>query len=659
MVEPALFLRFEAVNFGATITDTQDLATIRGASVAALRLAPSLARHIGTQFPDWTVETLYASASEGVLRLTPKSPETEAPLVPAPQPRPIPVPKGKSRNGWPRDIERLANRLLREGRTEDATIEAEARRFWEKEGGSNLKRQSGDSYPVELVIEAVTARVGAARETASAGRVADDTARRLEAVVREFVRQGTPAWRRLTVLPATYRPTAKEDIEGTLAILQSRIRSRQLQELTVPIPDEAESGFPKSDDAVCRVTGVLPADSRNSPSFERRSRSVIDRRRSGVKQKQDFYEDQLREAARHAVELAREVQSKDIFNSAAEADTKNAIAILRKQRRELKAKEIGFAESFKDIVDPPGFPLSPAVAGKLAVIHLDGNNFGKARATRTDFYEFRRFSRYLEVKGGLLLAGLFDWMLGRDSMKVATAAKEEDEAPVRLRFETLLWGGDEMCFVLPAWEAWDFMGVLLKQLVGWRQPEKDRSGDLTFKIGMVFGQAKTPIRDLRSAAETLSRLAKGDGTATRVQAMTLEGIDRADNDPEELRKEQFGDMGKAASAWSIAGEGWQQLTDDTRELLRKAGASQLHRGLREAERKRIGEDKRRLLSATGAEAVEAVKDLMERLQTLGVPDSSANLLAEPRLAKGADEWPFLPLVQLVKLRDFIMAGVER
>lgn len=41
-----LYAKLAAVDFVATLFDTEDLATIRGASAAALRLVPALADHL-------------------------------------------------------------------------------------------------------------------------------------------------------------------------------------------------------------------------------------------------------------------------------------------------------------------------------------------------------------------------------------------------------------------------------------------------------------------------------------------------------------------------------------------------------------------------------------------------------------------------------------
>lgn len=630
-----LYVKFAVVNFDASITDSQDLSTIRGSSVAALRFAPQFVTYLAGQLGDgFKIEPLYSSASEGVARVVVLQ-ETVG----------IRPPRSKNKNRWRRELESLANRLRDTGNTSQAEIADAARQFWNLQGGVGLQLD-GRPYGAEIVAQALGRLIAAAHAPATTPLA--DLENRCALALKDFMGSPTAGWpwNRLTVVITAHH--AEGDLAGTLAALDSKLRTRQLHQLTVPVPDMAPAGIRTAADSVCAVTGVLPADPANSPRFKRRSRSVIDRRRRGVDQRQYFYEDQFR----LVTDLATSLASADaqVLNPTAAALVAAAPAALREAKSRIANADFGFAESFDDIVKDPPPGLAVAVQNKLAVVHVDGNGFGARREERARLHDgfaaYRRFSLYLDVAGGLLLARLLDWMMRRETMW--TRRPVEEEADKRLRFETILWGGDEMCFVLPAWEAWDFAGELVEGLSMWSAPDRGDVRPLTFGIGLVYGHVKTPIRDLRRAADGLCQSAKADRLRTCIQAMTLEGIDRADNDPAAIRREMV-DAPIADKDWIIDTDDWRGLTDDARRLLRDAGAYQLHRELRQAERCN-------LLLDSGQGATDRVQAFKKRLSELGTDPGVAGLVEAPRLARGAERWPFLPLIQLVELGDFIMAG---
>jgi predicted deacylase len=84
--------------------------------------------------------------------------------------------------------------------------------------------------------------------------------------------------------------------------------------------------------------------------------------------------------------------------------------------------------------------------------------------------------------------------------------------------------------------------------------------------------------------------------------------------------------------------------------LRRVGRSQLHRQLRAAEAQGY-------LASGSDEAKTAAAAMRERLEQLGIVAEETALLADDRLAAGS-RVPFLPLVQLVELGDFIEAGAR-
>src|SRR5690606_6727082 len=113
-----------------------------------------------------------------------------------------------------------------------------------------------------------------------------------------------------------------------------------------------------------------------------------------------------------------------------------------------------FARDFEQIAKQDQHPLN----NKLAVFYVDGNGFTKIQEklcgtekNQQDWDAFIRGSRK-------------DWLRDFVSSELLSAEEKKQKdwlgadkngKPV-YRFETLMWGGDEMLFVMPAWAGWRF-----------------------------------------------------------------------------------------------------------------------------------------------------------------------------------------------------------
>src|SRR5579872_3506291 len=85
---------------------------------------------------------------------------------------------------------------------------------------------------------------------------------------------------------------------------------------------------------------------------------------------------------------------------------------------------------------------------KMAVIHLDGNRFGEIQnvlcASPESLQDFDHTLRRL--RSGMLLE-----LIQQTASKGAWTDKNKDDEAGEHRIETLLWGGDEIIWVVPAW----------------------------------------------------------------------------------------------------------------------------------------------------------------------------------------------------------------
>lgn len=275
-----------------------------------------------------------------------------------------------------------------------------------------------------------------------------------------------------------------------VARVEAENRWRQMCALSLAPPAKGSGAA-----GVCGRDGVRPA-SRPGPSpGERVSESVHHRREYGTRVgRAGFYR-------RHA---GLEGDVHRFTNDLAELTT------------------LGSFES-----DPAaGVVRTPSLAGKMAVIYADGNRFGRWRdEIATDLDGYRVFSASLQQMRSHLLANLVNAASADPGFRTATNA---------LRMETLLWGGDEMLFAVPAWRGWWAVRFLCEQFADWSVPGRPDQR-LTHALGVVFCHAKAPIARVRRLAEELAQLAKaalpqGGPDRTLLGVEVLESFDHVGGD---------------------------------------------------------------------------------------------------------------------------------
>ncbi|MBP7339267.1 hypothetical protein [Niveispirillum sp.] len=214
-------------------------------------------------------------------------------------------------------------------------------------------------------------------------------------------------------------------------------------------------------------------------------------------------------------------------------------------RTELNDPELGarFVNSVDDI--PGDLPdtdrIKDTLRNKLAVIYIDGNGFTKIREHVTREGNEHPLTVFANRLSGQqrqqflkpMLTFLIGQSRGENASRVVREIADHDLAndrPVRhpaLRFETLMWGGDEMAFALPAWLAlWWVQAFFTQWAHGWTV-QKHR---LTHGLGMVICDRRTPLRQARAMAESLADAAKEARGAMgeRIDALQIEIFESAD-----------------------------------------------------------------------------------------------------------------------------------
>ncbi len=169
-------------------------------------------------------------------------------------------------------------------------------------------------------------------------------------------------------------------------------------------------------------------------------------------------------------------------------------------------KQYNFSENFEDLADNKAYSK---LNGKIAVIYIDGNRFSQiqkkilqdTQSAKEDLVKAQEgFDKTIQNNRSELLLGLLLAMIDVNSESGFKHSIQLQENRKILRLETLLWGGDEMLFVLPAWLGFELIHYFFDKTKDWKIDEQS----LTHAAGMVFCSAKTPIRNIQELAKSLA-----------------------------------------------------------------------------------------------------------------------------------------------------------
>lgn len=141
----------------------------------------------------------------------------------------------------------------------------------------------------------------------------------------------------------------------------------------------------------------------------------------------------------------------------------------------------------------------PKLKDKIAVLYLDGNGFSSIQHRKIhSIRQQQKFDKHIQKLRKNFLGHLLKELnkTTESSLCFPNAKTEKDE----LRLETLLWGGDEMLFIVPAWMGFDLLYTFYNLSADWKYEDEP----LTHAGGLVFCSSKTPISKVRSLAQQLA-----------------------------------------------------------------------------------------------------------------------------------------------------------
>lgn len=338
--------------------------------------------------------------------------------------------------------------------------------------------------------------------------------------VRELLREEHP---HATFALAFLR--ASDNFQNDRAKLLAQIRRNQLRQPTVVFPGVTDT------QKVCEIDHVRPGVAWDKSTEPGRwlSASVDLRRRFGRSQRQAFY--------------GRWTRDPDDPSD---------------QGWTLPATLNGFTNDLESLSKRVA-PLK-ALSQKMAVIYLDGNGFGKIQEqTIEERGDLERWDDDVQKKRRELLRSFLEKIAIDPHWQTGSAVER------RIRLETLLWGGDDICWVVPAWKGWESLRYFFEVSKNWSFEGKD----LTHAAGIVFCHHKAPIHTIRHETDLLVRLAK---KRTRDQSsfayLVLESFDHVSGDPEAFWEKRLPKDWNATRGTVLAGEmkRFEDLRLDLRDL---------------------------------------------------------------------------------------------
>jgi hypothetical protein len=317
------------------------------------------------------------------------------------------------------------------------------------------------------------------------------------------------------VLPKT--TAFREDFEGLLAAN----RWRQMQAAALAVPD-VYSAADLADPPACEMDGLRPALKRNAgPTRDNGEQTHLSsatraRREYGCKAKQSFY----------AKVIKGEKKEQDLLPG--EKALLNGLPEL-------------FAQDFSNIALDTG-PLPH----KLAVFYADGNAFGSIQTKHCTTPE-QQIAWDTFIRGtrrDFLIKFLSEEIVGR---------KGEWQTNGIARFETLLWGGDEFMFVMPANLGWHFATLFFCCFNGLNLSTAGEglpSQVLTHTASLVFCHHRAPIaRIKRLAKDQMAEFAKDlkddqkepiGRSRDQLLVVALESFDHLGNSYESAMNHRYG-----------------------------------------------------------------------------------------------------------------------
>ncbi len=167
--------------------------------------------------------------------------------------------------------------------------------------------------------------------------------------------------------------------------------------------------------------------------------------------------------------------------------------------------------------------LRQSLQDKICVLYMDGNGFGDLQRRfivaapdgRAQADRQREFDDLVQSRRRALLASLLGLTLDNGGRGAPSAEEQElrredlkTSPPEVIRFETLLWGGDEMIFVLPARLGWTALSKIVSTVTSWTIEIEGQERPMHHAVGVGFCHHNAPIARIEALVKRLADHAK-------------------------------------------------------------------------------------------------------------------------------------------------------
>jgi len=195
-------------------------------------------------------------------------------------------------------------------------------------------------------------------------------------------------------------------------------------------------------------------------------------------------------------------------------------------------QSLTYTYDFEELAKELPSDIKPeTLEGKIAVFYADGNKFSRFNRNAKSTATLSEWDTYIKRQRKVLLAKL-----------VQTASESPRwQRNGAIRLETLLWGGDEMIFVVPGWCGMQLAELFFQQTKSMQYPT-DTGAPLTHAAGLVLCHHQAPIGPMTRLAMALGDSVKTPDNESQVNAMgwmVLESFDHAGGDPDGYLKRRF------------------------------------------------------------------------------------------------------------------------
>lgn len=328
--------------------------------------------------------------------------------------------------------------------------------------------------------------------------------------------------------------TAETDFQTAKMALMSQIRRQQLRAPSFSIDKTTQT--PRRP---CSVEGRRAALG-SSPNAM--SDSVALRKKAGIDQRRHFYT--------RALQLENNTGEESV----------------EWQRLQQFVRDTRLTDDLKSLGRNANYPQ---LNDKIAIIYMDGNGFGKLQKALVHTPADQiTFDHHLQTKRRQLLAEILLKFIQLDDY-----ATDDD----KLRFEALLWGGDELTFICPAWLGFDLLYTLFNLMEGWKTAANEHN--LTHAAGMVLCRANTPIYKTRQLATELAEHVKQCSREENLfEYLVLESMDTPSaTDIGDLFQQRYHGLGEAQYRQPLMPvRNWQAYKEELRDDLAQLPRSQVY-----------------------------------------------------------------------------------